>query len=112
MTEQEAKDFHSWQAKALASAGVDFLMAGIMPTIPEAVGIAQAMSETSLPYIISFTIQSDGRLIDGTSIHDAITCIDKAVSKKPVCFMANCVHPTIVQQALEQKNCVVHTHLH
>lgn len=102
LTEQEAKDFHSWQAKVLADAGVDFLMAGIMPTIPEAVGIAQAMSETSLPYIISFTIQSDGRLIDGTPIHDAITCIDKAVPKKAVCYMANCVHPAIVQQALEQ----------
>lgn len=100
--EREARVFHSWQAQRLAAAGVDFLMAGIMPTAPEAAGMARAMSETGLPYFISFTIQADGRLIDGTSIHDAIVHIDGAVRIRPVCYMANCVHPTIVRKALAQ----------
>ena len=34
------------------------------------------MAQTGVPYIISFTIQKDGRLIDGTTIHDAIAYID------------------------------------
>lgn len=102
LCEQEARKFHSWQAERLAKAGADFLMAGIMPTVPEAVGMAQAMAETGLPYLISFTIQSDGRLIDGTSIHDAIVHIDAAVRTPPLCYMTNCVHPAIVRQAVTQ----------
>lgn len=100
--EQEARRYHAWQAKSLVKAGVDFLMAGIMPTVPEAAGMAQAMSETGLPYLISFTIQEDGRLIDGTTIHDAIVRIDRAAQTRPVCYMTNCVHPAIVRQALAQ----------
>ena len=102
LCEREAQTFHGWQVEALAEAGVDFLMAGIMPTLPEAVGMARAMSETDLPYLISFTIREDGRLIDGTSIHDAIIRIDGAVSTRPVCYMINCVHPVIVRKALAQ----------
>lgn len=102
LPEQEAHKFHSWQAQALAKAGADFLMAGIMPAVPEAVGMARAMSETGLPFLISFTVQGDGRLIDGTSIHDAIVRIDSAVRARPLCYMANCVHPAIVRQALAQ----------
>lgn len=100
LCEGEARKFHGWQAEALARAGVDFLMAGIMPTLPEAAGMAHAMSETGLPYLISLTIQDDGRLIDGTSIHDTIVCIDGVVRKRPLCYLANCVHPAIVRKAL------------
>ena len=100
LCEQEAREFHIWQAQALREAGVDFLMAGIMPTLPEAAGMARAMSETGLPYLVSFTIQSDGRLIDGAAIHDAIVYIDGAVRTKPTCYMTNCVHPAIVREAL------------
>lgn len=73
-----------------------------MPTLPEAAGMAQAMSDTGLPYIISFTIQADGRLIDGTTIADAIDWIDRAADHAPACYMTNCVHPSIVFRALEQ----------
>ena len=102
LSEPEATDFHRWQADAFRDAGADFLYAGIMPTLPEAAGMAKAMAESGLPYIISFTIQRDGRLIDGTSIHDAISYIDMAASEKPVCYMTNCVHPRIVFEALSQ----------
>ena len=96
----EARAFHSWQAEQFRAAGADFLYAGIMPTLPEALGMAQAMSTAGLPYIISFTIQRDGRLIDGTSIHDAISRIDGETDRPPLCYMANCVHPAIVREAL------------
>lgn len=65
-------------------------------------GIATAMAETRLPAIISFTIQADGCLIDGTPIVEAIRQIDACVDKPPVCYMTNCVHPAIVSQALAQ----------
>ena len=102
LSESEARAFHQWQANLFRKAKVDFLYAGIMPTLPEATGMAQAMSETGLPYIISFTIQKSGRLIDGTTISDAILSIDHSVDAKPICYMTNCVHPSIVYEALSQ----------
>ena len=42
----------------------------------------------------------DGRLIDGTFIHDAIDAIEKETSTRPLCYMANCIHPDILHQAL------------
>ncbi len=102
LSEKEAHIFHSWQANLFHMAKVDFLYAGIMPALPEATGMAQAMADTGLPYIISFTIQKDGKLVDGTTISDAIAYIDRQASIKPTCYMTNCVHPSIVYQALSQ----------
>lgn len=102
LKEEEARMFHKWQADLFCEAKVDFLYAGIMPTLPEAIGMAQAMSDTGLPYIISFTIQKDGKLIDGTAISEAMSLIDSSVDMKPVCYMTNCVHPNIVYEALSQ----------
>lgn len=96
----EAKQFHLWQADLLLQAGADFLYAGIMPALSEAIGMAQAMEATGVPYIISFMIRKNGRLIDGTTIGDAIKTIDANVNRKPVCYMTNCVHPSVVTEAL------------
>ena len=102
LSEEAAFSFHSWQAELFAQADADFLMAGIMPTLSEAAGMARAMEASNLPYIISFTIQKDGRLIDGTTISDAISYIDSITTAQPVCYMTNCVHPSIVYEALSQ----------
>ena len=98
----EAETVHRWQAKHLAESGLDFLYAGIMPTLPEALGMARAMASTGLPYIISFTICRAGTLIDGTSIDAAIEHIDSHTDQPPALYMTNCVHPSIVYEALSQ----------
>ena len=97
---EASQDFHSWQANLFKEAGVDFLFAGIMPALSEAIGMARAMEDTGLPYIISFMINNTGKLIDGTTIHDAILKIDLATTQKPICYMTNCVHPIILGKAL------------
>jgi len=102
LTESEALAFHKWTVEQFYKAGVDFLYAGIMPTLSEAAGLARAIDDTGLPYIISFTIKQDGKLIDGTTIADAIRYIDGITTNKPVCYMTNCVHPSIVYRALLQ----------
>jgi S-methylmethionine-dependent homocysteine/selenocysteine methylase len=96
----KAKEFHSWQANLFTQAGVDFLYAGIMPTLPEVIGMAMAMEQTELPYIISFMVRDTGRLLDETTINDAIEKVDSSVKRKPVCYMTNCVHPTVLYKAL------------
>lgn len=97
---KEAVDFHSWQANILGESGVDFLFAGIMPALTETIGMAKSMEMTKLPYLISFMIKEDGKLIDGTTIHDAITKIDEQTNRNPVCYMTNCVHPITLKKAL------------
>ena len=97
----EAEEFHSFQAELFKNANVDFLYAGIMPCLKEALGMAKAMAKTEIPYIISFMLRRNGRLIDGTSISDAVNYIDKNVDTKPICFMTNCVHPDVLYEAKE-----------
>ena len=102
LSENEAYDFHIWTVEQFRNADVDFLYAGIMPALPEAAGLAKAIDGSGLPYIISFTVQQDGKLIDGTTIAEAIQHIDAVTSNKPVCYMANCIHPENVYKALSQ----------
>ena len=97
---EDSQEFHSWQANLFKNAGVDFLFAGIMPAVTEAIGLAKAMESTRLPYIISFMIRDNGKLIDGTTINNAILYIDNATIRKPTCYMTNCIHPVILKKAL------------
>lgn len=100
MNVREACDFHRHQTSEFQQERPDFLFAGIMPEIEEATGMARAMSETGIPYFISFMIRKDGCLLDGTSISDAISIIDHETSPKPVCYFTNCIHPANFKAAL------------
>jgi S-methylmethionine-dependent homocysteine/selenocysteine methylase len=102
LSRQDAYTFHRVQVEQFSGQNLDFLFAGIMPAVSEAIGLADALAETELPYIISFMIRNTGRLLDGVPITDAIAMIDSAVSHRPICYMANCVHPLNVKQALNQ----------
>ena len=92
----EAETFHWWQIEQLAQAGVDFLIAETLPNIEEAIGIAKAMEKTAMPYIISFVIDRSGYVLDGTSLWDAVTSIDSATRRQPLCYMINCSYPTFI----------------
>ncbi len=100
LSQGEAHRFHRYQLTALADSGVDFLFASTLPALSEATGIAMAMADTGLDYIISFVIRPAGTLLDGTPLSDAISFIDAAVSIKPLCYMTNCVHHSVLRSAL------------
>lgn len=100
MGEDEAQEFHSWSVGGFARAGVDYIYAGIMPNLPEAVGLARACADAGLPSIISFMLRPDGHLVGGASLHDAIAAIDAASDVKPLCYSANCVYPDVIADAL------------
>ncbi len=96
LSSQDAYDFHSWQLKKLADAGVDFLIAETLPTVPEATGIAQAMSKTDKPYIISFVINRDGKILDGNTLEYAFHEIDSLCDTAPTGYMINCSYPSFL----------------
>jgi S-methylmethionine-dependent homocysteine/selenocysteine methylase len=52
-----------------------------------------------LPAAVGFTVETDGRLPDGTMLRDAIARVD--AEEAPDYFIVNCAHPTHVAPALE-----------
>jgi S-methylmethionine-dependent homocysteine/selenocysteine methylase len=96
LTKSESETFHSWQINHLAKAGVDYLLATTLPNVLEAIGIADAMQKTGVPYIISFVIDRNGLVLDGVGLWDAISQIDSEKSDQPLCYMVNCSYPTFL----------------
>src|SRR5436305_598345 len=70
------------------------------PAPTEALGVARAMAESGVPYVISFVITSRGTLLDGTPLAEAITQIDASVAPRTVGFTISCVHPSVLREAL------------
>jgi homocysteine S-methyltransferase len=100
MSAEAAAKFHTWQAEALAAAGVNFLLAATLPALSEAIGLARAQAATGLPYLISFVARPEGTLLDGTPLDTAITTIDTAVTPRPLAYLINCTHVSVFLCAL------------
>ncbi len=96
LSTEDAEIFHQWQIQELSEAGVDFLIAVTLPSVKEATGIALSMEKSGVPYVISFVINREGFVLDGTSLCDAINSIDSLTEKKPLGFMINCSYPTFL----------------
>lgn len=94
----DAAAYHHSQAAALAAGGVDMLAAVTMTTSAEALGISMAARRVGLPVVISFTVETDGRLPSGEALGDAIEKVD--ASAPPAYFAINCAHPTHFENAL------------
>lgn len=101
VTPAAAKAYHQLQIKALAEAGVDLVCALTMTTAAESIGIVQASSACGLPVIISATVETDGRLPDGSSLGKFIEEVDTATGATPLFYMVNCAHPTHLLPTLE-----------
>jgi S-methylmethionine-dependent homocysteine/selenocysteine methylase len=95
----DAERFHAWQISELARGGVDFLIAETLPCIDEAIGIARAMEKTERPYFISFVIDREGKVLDGTSLFEAINVVDAATERGPLGYMVNCAYPAFLRAA-------------
>jgi homocysteine S-methyltransferase len=94
MSAPEAAAYHGLQARAFAEAGTDMMSAITMTYAEEAIGVANAAAAVGLPAIISFTVETDGRLPSGQTLGDAIAQVDDAARVAPAYYMVNCAHPT------------------
>ncbi len=104
LSENAAKSFHQEQAGYLAESKIDFIKAATLPALSEALGIAAAISTYNVPYVLSFVINRDAALLDGTPIHKAIEIIDSETDVNPLFYMVNCVHPTIFEEAISMES--------
>ena len=65
-----------------------------MTYVEEAIGIVRAATAAGMPVVISFTVETDGRLPSGQSLADAIEQVDRETDGAAAYFMVNCAHPT------------------
>ena len=101
MTVPQAAAYHLPQVSAFAEAGADLVSALTIPYVDEAVGIARAAQSVDLPSVISFTVETDGRLPSGQALADAVRQTDAATGAAPAYYMVNCAHPTHFEPVLD-----------
>jgi homocysteine S-methyltransferase len=87
-----AAAYHGPQVEALADAGADLITVLTLTGTGEAVGIVRAARAAGLPVAVSFTVEQDGKLPDGTPLSAAIADVD--AEGGPDYFMVNCAHPS------------------
>jgi S-methylmethionine-dependent homocysteine/selenocysteine methylase len=94
MSADEAQSYHATQTRVLDDAGADMATAITMTNVNEAIGVTRAAQDLRLPVVISFTVETDGRLPTGQSLGDAVNAVDLATGAAPAYYMINCAHPT------------------
>lgn len=93
MTPDQADIYHSAQISALAQRDVDVISGYTLAYPAEAIGIIRAAERHSLPAVIAFTVETNGRLPTGIKLEDAIRTVDAATNSYAAYFMINCAHP-------------------
>jgi S-methylmethionine-dependent homocysteine/selenocysteine methylase len=101
MDADEAADYHAPQIAALKAGAVDQVAAITMTYAEEAEGILRAAHALGVPAVISFTVETDGRLPSGQPLREAIEQVDENSSPGARTFMVNCAHPTHFASVLE-----------
>jgi S-methylmethionine-dependent homocysteine/selenocysteine methylase len=94
MTPEEAAAYHAPQIRVLRDTGVDVISAFTLTTGDEGLGIANAAAALGVPCVLSFTLETDGRLPSGEALREVIGRIDSTAATAPVYYMINCAHPT------------------
>ena len=100
MSSDEAERYHSEQISAFAQTDVDVVSGYTLACSSEAIGIVRAARRFRLPVVISFTVETDGRLPTGATLETAITEVDEATEGYAAYFMINCAHPNHFEQVL------------
>jgi S-methylmethionine-dependent homocysteine/selenocysteine methylase len=101
MSAEAAGSYHGAQIRTFAEAGADLVTAITMTYADEALGIVRAAGVAGLPVVISFTVETDGRLPSGQPLGEAISQVDAATDEAAAYFMVNCAHPSHFYEVLE-----------
>ncbi len=97
----EAQEYHAVQIGTFAETSADMVSAVTMTYVEEALGVARAAAGVGMPAVISFTVETDGRLPSGQPLGEAIEQVDSDTESEVAYFMINCAHPTHFESVLE-----------
>ncbi len=95
----EAAEYHRPQVASLAAAGVDVIHAMTLSTVAEAIGVVRAARDAGVAVGVSFTLETDGHLPDGTPLGEAVAQVDAQAAAD--WYGINCAHPLHVRPALD-----------
>jgi homocysteine S-methyltransferase len=93
MDAEEAERYHARQLGWLAETEIDMVTATTFPHADEATGFVRAARSVGLPAVVSFTVETDGRLPCGLQLGEAIRKVDEATDCAAEYFNVNCAHP-------------------
>lgn len=94
MSADEAERYHAPQVEVFAAAGVDMVAVYTVAYAEEGIGVARAAAAAGVPAVVSFTLETDGRLPSGEPLGEAIERVDAESGGSPAYFMVNCAHPS------------------
>jgi S-methylmethionine-dependent homocysteine/selenocysteine methylase len=100
MTSEEAESYHQPQVETFAGTTADLVSALTLTYVDEAVGIVRAAEKAGIPSVVSFTLETDGRLPSGQALKDAVAEVDAETGAAAAYFMVNCAHPTHFEHVL------------
>jgi homocysteine S-methyltransferase len=98
---EEAEQYHAEQIAAFALTEADLVSALTLTNSAEAIGITRAAQNAEMPVVISFTLETDGRLPSDEQLGEAIMKVDAETDCGTAYYMINCAHPTHFENALE-----------
>ena len=101
LTPDQAEAYHQRQVQVFAGAGVDLVSAVTISSTGEAIGVARAARAAGVPVVLSFTVETDGRLISGKSLAEAMAETDAATAGYTAWYGINCAHPDHFTPALQ-----------
>ncbi len=78
------------QVKALSESGVDMLSIMTVTDVKEAIAAVQLAREFGIPIMVSFTVETNGRLLDDRLLADIIREVDEATGNYTAYFGVNC----------------------
>ena len=103
MSADEAEEYHSRQIRVFSETDADLVTAVTMNYVDEAIGIARAAKSAKMPVVISFTVETDGKLPTSQTLTEAIQAVDEATGHAPAYYMVNCAHPTHFENVLHER---------
>jgi homocysteine S-methyltransferase len=101
MSIEAAESYHAEQIGVFGDTAADLVTAITMNYVEEAIGITRAARRAGVPAVISFTVETDGRLPTGDTLPAAIERVDTETAAYPAYYMINCAHPTHFERVLD-----------
>jgi homocysteine S-methyltransferase len=101
LSAEDAEQYHAEQIASFALTEADLVSALTLTHTAEAIGITRAAQKAGMAVVISFTVDTDGRLPSGEPLGEAILEVDALTDHGPAYYMINCAHPVHFEQSLE-----------
>ena len=89
----EAEQYHSKQIGWIAETEADMVTGLTFTQSDEGIGFVRAAQAAGIPSVVSFTVETDGKLPTGQPLEAAIQAVDDATDRAAAYFMVNCAHP-------------------